>query len=149
MEVRTEHRLNGAALREELVEKYGGREALEGKAAKGDAEAEEDLMQLELFEKEPSRLKHEYTITTVHRLKEREILLTRPRLRMIACVSRAAKARKPLGVTDLAKRLRRDKKNVSEDVQKLERLGLLRTKKEGQKKLVLPGGNEIHLILDA
>lgn len=149
MEVRIEHRLTGSTLREELIEKYGTQEALEAKAKKGDAEAGDDLMQLSLFEKDASRLKHEYTITTVHRLHEKEILLTQPRLRMMNIVSKAARAQRPLGVTELATRLRRDKKNVSQEVEKLEKLGFLRTRREGQRKLVLPHGNEIHVIFDA
>lgn len=148
MELRTEHRLSGAELREELLERHGDIEALRRKAEAGDAEASDDLLQLTLLEKEPHRLRHEYTITTVFRLRDEEILLTRPRLRMMSVVSKAAKARKPLGVTELAKRLRRDKKNVSQEVGKLEKLGFLRTKREGQRKLVLPHGNEIHVIFD-
>lgn len=148
MELRTEHRLSGAELREEILERHGGLENLRKKAGAGDAEASDDLLQLTLLEKEPHRLRHEYTITTVFRLRDEEILLTRPRLRMMSVVSKAAKARKPLGVTELAKRLRRDKKNVSQEVGKLEKLGFLRTKREGQRKLVLPHGNEIHVIFD-
>ncbi len=48
----------------------------------------------------------------------------------------------------LSRLLKRDKKNVSQDVRKLEKLGFLRTRKEDLRKVVLPGGNEIHLILD-
>src|ERR1051325_25786 len=149
MELRTEHRLTGAALRDELLEKYGSREALDERAEAGNAEAGDDLLQLKLLETEPRRLRHEYTITTVYRLHDEELLLTRPRLRMMSMVSKAAKARKPLGVTELAKRLRRDKKNVSQEVGKLERLGFLRSRRECQRKNVLPHGNEIHVIFDA
>jgi predicted transcriptional regulator len=142
MEVQTEQRLTGRALREELREKYGDWEVLQAKAQAGDAEAADDLAQIALMEKEPTRLDHEYTITTIYRLKGQEILLTRPRLRMMEIVAKAAGAKRPLGVTELARKLKRDKKNVSEEVGKLEKMGFLRTKREGQRKLVFPLGKD-------
>lgn len=148
MELRTEHRLTGSALLAELLEKHGSRAAMQSKARAGDAEAGDDLLQVELMDREPARRQHEYVITTVYRLHEREILLTQPRLRMMSVVAKAAAAKRPLAVTDLAKRLRRDKKNVSTEVTKLVKLGFLRTRRVGQRKLVLPNGNELHLIFD-
>ncbi len=131
--------MTGAALREQILEKYGDVATLEARAS-DDAEAADDLVQIRLFDREPHRLRHEYTITTAYRLQAREILLTEPRLRMMRAVSRAAQAHQVLGVRDLAERLNREMRNVSQDVRKLERLGLLRTRRDGREKLVLPGG---------
>lgn len=148
MEIWIESTLNGRELREEILARHGSRAGVESAAKKGDVLAEDDLMMLDLIAAEPERLHHVHTIRESFFVDEAEFLLTVPRLKLVSAVRRAAKARHPLGVTDLARRLRRDKKNVSEDVAKLERWGLVRTRREGSRKLVLPGGDEIRVVLD-
>lgn len=145
MEIRIQRRLTGRSLRDEILERYGSVEELERRAEEGDAVAWNDLADLRLFEEDPRRLGYDMTVTTIGTLTAEELdLLTPTRM---ALLNFLATADEPHNVTELAEALGRDKKNVSEDLDILEELGLVETRREGRERLSRPLGNDIHIVL--
>lgn len=148
MEIRVEETLTGRAYLERILERYGSREALERAARRAGAhEARDDLLTVEVLEEEPGRLAATMTVSTVTTLSEADLeRLTPKRLQTLDFLSRRGA---PMNVSDLADALGRDKKNVSEDLQVLDELGLVDRVRRGREKLSRPLGNEIRIVLDA
>lgn len=145
MEIRIERRLTGEALREEILERYGSREALEEAAEAGDAEARSSLADLRLLEEDPSRLQADHRIESILTLSADELDRLSPK--RLALLEFLAEADRPYNVTELAGALGRDKKNVSEDLEILGDLGLVESVRRGREKLSKPRGNDIHIVL--
>lgn len=145
MEIRIEEVLTGRALRDRILAKYGSREALERKAKGRDARARVDLVDLRHLDEEPARLDLEWTLQEVGELDARDFgRLTPSRLRLLARLSTASRE---LNVTELAARVRRDKKNVSDDLRVLEALGLVRKVRRGRETFATPAGSQIRITL--
>lgn len=146
MEIRVVERLSGRAWRDRILAHYGSRENLARLARRRkNPEAWNDLMDLRLLEERPERLDEEFRVTTIGVLSPEDLdRLTPQRLRLL---SRIASSKRPLNITELARALRRDKKNVSEDVRVLEGLGLVETRREGREKIAETPGREVSIIL--
>lgn len=144
MEIRVEERLTGEEVRSRLLEKYGSLARLTASAAKPQAyEAKDDLLEWKLLDN-ASRRRLTFKVATVTTLRSTEVQrITPERLRVYQSLARA---RRPVNVTRLAKLLRRDKKNVSQDVEILRRMGLLRATQRGREKVVETRGNEIRVV---
>lgn len=144
MEIRVEERLTGEEVRTNLRQKYGSLASRVAKAAERRAyEAKDDLLEWRLLE-DAARRTSTFKVATVTTLSPSAIQrITPERLRIYQSLARA---RKPVNVTRLARQLRRDKKNVSEDVEILRRMGLLRATSRGREKLVSTRGNEIRVV---
>lgn len=114
----------------QILEKYGSVEEVPRRASRKRAyEAKDDLLDLRLLEKDPSRLQMPYRVLTVSRLTPEDVeRLTRTRLRLLESL---AAATEPLNVTELAARLGRGKRNVSDDVRILADVGLVRAIRRG------------------
>jgi predicted AAA+ superfamily ATPase len=148
MEIRVERRLTGREYREEILSRHGSRSELEARAEEGDARAQDDLLDLELLEEDPNRLEVEYEVETVAELDAGELArLTPERLRLLAALPSRSDD-ETTNVTGLARELGRDKKNVSEDLQLLEDLGLLDLVPRGREKIVRPPADEVHIVLE-
>lgn len=144
MEIRVERHVTPERLREEILRRYGSLEVLEQIAAAGSREAEVDLVTFRHVDREePGGM---YTISTILELEPDELeALTPQRMRLLTHIRRT---RSPMGVSDLAEHLARDKKNVSEDLAALSRMGLVTMERQGRKKIARPLGDEIHIIFD-
>lgn len=146
MEITVEERMTGRRLRERILAKYGSREALERMALDPHAgEAHNDLADLQLLDEDPRRLDSEMRVASICIFDPDEIdELTPARLRLLDTLARSKRG---LSVTQLAARAKRDKKNVSEDLKILCRLGLVEMQKRGREKIPRPLGNSIHIVL--
>lgn len=145
MEIRVKTRMRGARLRERILERWGSRERLEEKASTGSSEAREDLFTLDRLEEDPARLKAQHERTTVTSVAPNRLArLTETRLDLL---DRIAASREPKNISQLARETRRDKKNVSEDAELLEELGLVERVEDGRAKRVRLRGSEISIEL--
>lgn len=146
MEIQVEERLTGRQLRDRILARYGSREALENVARrKGENEAKDDLFHLRLFDEKPSRLLDRMAITTVSTLEPDDLgRLTPERLRLVNFIARQ---KRPVNLSQIVQGLRRDKKNVSEDLRVLEKLGILSLSKAGRDLRPQLLGNEIHIVV--
>lgn len=146
MEIRVTETMNGHDLRAHILERWGSQEALEQEAQRGDAEAQDDLFMLERLDEDPHRLEVEHSRTTVTTVSTGSLArLTKKRLALLDHVQ-ASKA--PLNVSQLARRVDRDKKNVSEDLALLETLGLIERVQQGREKTVRTRGTQIQIDLE-
>lgn len=145
MEIRIERRLTGQALREEILQRHGSRQALVDAAEAGDTAARSDLADLRLLEEDPRRLQADHHVESVLTVAPEELDRLTPK--RLALLEFLAEADRPYNVTELAGALGRDKKNVSEDLQILEDLGLVESVRRGREKLTKPRGNDIHIVL--
>lgn len=145
MEITIEQELLGRELRDQILDRYGTREALEQAAADGNTLAKSDLGDLRLLEEDPRRLEVKTWIRDIITLEKDEIqLLTPARLELLEHLVTEASDE---NVTELAKTLGRDKKNVSEDLALLADLGLIFYKRRGRSKIPRVLGSEIHIRL--
>ncbi len=147
MEIRIEEEMTGRERRDRIISKYGSRERLEALATE-DAPAviRDDLWTLELLEKDTSRLDSVFQLETIIHLDPDELQqFTGKRLQLLEAM---AASDEPLNVTELAARVGRDKKNVSEDLQLLADLGLIERERRGREKVAWPRANEIRIVLD-
>lgn len=146
MEIRIEQRITGRQRHDRIVTKYGSREQLERLAAEeGDPVIHDDLWTLDRLEEDPSRLDTVYHLETIIQLDPGELQqFTGKRLELLETL---AENEEPLNVTQLAARLDRDKKNVSEDLKLLEDLGLIERQRRGREKVAWPRANEIRILL--
>lgn len=139
-------RMTGAQYKAWLIEGHGSLEEIALKAKGKGVEAnlaKSILADLKQFEEEPGRLKQ---LMTIRDSLDREALrhLTGFKMDIIELIEEMGRAR----VTDIAERAGKDKKNVSEAVSDLERLGVLRSKREGREKYVEPvKGAKIEITL--
>lgn len=145
MEITIEQEMMGHERRDQILERYGSREALEEQAAQGDRLAKSDLVSLDLLEEDPRRLEVKTWIRDIITLEKDEIqLLTPARLELLEHLVTEAGDE---NVTQLAATLGRDKKNVSEDLSLLADLGLIFYKRQGRSKIPRVLGTEIHIRL--
>lgn len=146
MEIRVEERLTGRQLRDRILAKYGSRSNLDSLASKkGQTEARDDLFQLRLFEEDPRRLRQRMSLTTVSTLSPEDVArLTPERLRLVNYI---AGQKTPANLSRIVEHLRRDKKNVSEDLRVHEELGIVSLTKQGRELRPQLLGNEIHIIV--
>lgn len=129
-----------------ILAQYGSRQALE-RAAKDprNALAQLHLVDLQHFEQDPRRLDLEQRTVTITILTPEELdLLSPARVRLLHAL---ATAEEELNVTALAAAAGRDKKNVSEDLKVLVRLGLVRMVQRGREALPHPAGRRIEILL--
>ncbi len=140
MEIRIRRRMTGRQLREHLLEKYGDREAIEGHADAGVADAKDALFNLHLFDEDPSRLEDDIVVEDIVVLDHNDLSkLTETRLRILKTLRELGET----NVKDLTAHLKRDPKNVSRDVAYLESFGLIEAHRHGKEKCLLAAGNEI------
>lgn len=146
MEIRVEQKLTGRELRSQILARYGTVEHLAQLASrKGALDAQDDLATLREFEEDPTRLSLSTVVTTIGRLATKDLeRLTPERLRVLDVL---ASRRDAPSLTILAQRLRRDKKNVSEDLRLLTRLKLVTVDRHGKELLARPLGSEIRILL--
>lgn len=146
MEIRVTATMSGRRFRERILERWGSREALERKAREGHAEAEEDRFMLDRLAEDPARLDAEHERTAVTFVGSDQLSrLTEKRLALLEAVGSAGE---PLNVSELARRVGRDKKNVSEDLALLEELGLVERIEHGREKTVRIRGTRISIDLE-
>lgn len=144
MEIRLTRHMTLRQRIDELIGWYGSEANVLAAAERGDPEAQAGLLDLALLHESPGQLDVEQ--------KMEEILLLEP-----ADLAKLTPARwalmEALGdgppLAELGRRLGRDKKNISDDVRILERMGLLRTRTEGRTKRVWLRGDEVILKLPA
>lgn len=147
MEIRIEERLTGQAYKERLLSEYGSLAALRKAAKQGTTTAKSDLADLRLLLEDPDRLQQEFKVSTISTISPADLeRLTPQRLRLLA---KLAAMPGPIKMGLLTSKLRRDKKNVSKDVQVLKELGLVDAVRHGRETLVQPMGTEIHISLAA
>lgn len=145
MEIRVKARLTGARLRQRILERWGSRQALEANAESGDPEAGEDLFTLDRLEEDPERMDALHERTTITSLGPDGLArLTETRLDLLDHV---AACEEPLNVSQLARETGRDKKNVSEDLELLETLGLIERIERGREKHVRLRGSRMSIEL--
>lgn len=146
MEIRIDERLTGRQVRDRILAQHGSREALERRARnRKDAQAWSDLQDLRLLDEDPRRLEEDLEVTTIAILTPEDLArLTPERLRLL---DHLAEADRPLNVTALAAALKRDKKNVSEDLGVLLDLGLVAMEVRGREKVPRALGREIRIVL--
>ncbi|MHB8585336.1 MAG: HVO_A0114 family putative DNA-binding protein [Thermoplasmatota archaeon] len=146
MEIKVEEALTGAEYKEQLLAKYGSRDAIEREARRPRAfEAKDDLIELRLLD-DPIRERLPYKVSTATTIRPGDLeRLTPKRLR---AYSQLARKREGMTITELAGRLHRDKKNVSRDVALLGKLGLVRSQVRGRRKVVRVKGRDIHIALE-
>lgn len=140
MEIRIRKQLTGADLRDAIMARYGDVDNIRKLAKKGDAEAKDALFNLGLLKEDPRRLKLEMRIEDVLKLDENDLSkLTWTRLHVLEVLRKLGEA----NVKQLTAALRRDPKNVSEDVACLMDYGLVTGHRVGKEKLLQPAGNQI------
>jgi DNA-binding transcriptional ArsR family regulator len=140
MEIRIKRQLTGRQMRDEILAKYGSREAVAKLAKKGDMEAKDALFNLKLFEEDPKRLKLDFQLQDVLLLDEADLSkLTWTRLHILKVLRELGEA----NVKQLTAALKRDAKNVSEDVACLMEYGLVTGHRQGKEKLLQVSGNQI------
>lgn len=148
MEIRVEERLTGREFYERILQKYGSRDALSD-AAKREAghEAQDDLLTIELLESDDSRLDEVFRVETISSLDAGDMArFTEKRLELLEAV---ATSDQPLNLTELSKKVSRDPKNVSQDLDILAELGLVTRVRRGREKIAHAEGREIHISLGA
>ena len=148
MEIRVSERMMGHELRDRILERHGSREALEAKAKKrSNVDARVDLVDLNLLEEDPRRLTMEMRLEEITKLTPKELeRLTGKRLRLLHYLG---KRREGVNLSRLSSGLRRDKKNISEDVRILEELGFVSVERDGRAIHIRLRGNQLHLDLTA
>lgn len=140
MEIRIQRQLTGRQLKDSILAKYGDAEAVAKLAKKGDMDAKDALFNLKLFEEDPKRLKLAYKIEDVLVLDEADLSkLTGTRLHVLEVLRELGEA----NVKQLTAALKRDAKNVSEDVATLMEYGLVTGHRQGKEKLLQASGNQI------
>ena len=140
MEIRIRRQLTGAQLRGEILREYGSQKELARLAKKGDADAKDALFNLRRFEEDPKRLKLDVRVDDVMLLDENDLSqLTWTRLHVLEVLRKLGEA----NVKQLTAALKRDPKNVSEDVACLMEYGLVTGHKHGKEKRLQPAGNQI------
>lgn len=140
MEIRVRRRLTGRQLREQLLEKYGDRESIEGRAEAGDADAQDALFNLDLLDEDPRRLDRVMVVEDVHTLDRNDLSkLTETRLLILDALRELGEA----NLKQLTEFLQRDPKNVSRDVAYLESYGLIEAHRHGREKRLHAAGTEI------
>ena len=140
MEIRIQRQLTGRQLRDSILATYGGAEAVAKLAKKGDMEAKDALFNLKLFEEDPKRLKLAHKIEDVLVLDDADLSrLTGTRLHVLEVLRNLGEA----NVKQLTAALKRDAKNVSEDVACLMEYGLVTGHRQGKEKLLQASGNQI------
>ncbi|MEK6974919.1 MAG: hypothetical protein AABY18_01090 [Candidatus Thermoplasmatota archaeon] len=140
MEIRIKRQMTGLEMRTEILAKYGSREAVAKLAKKGDMEAKDALFNLKLFEEDPKRLKLDFHLQDVLLLDEADLSkLTWTRLHVLEVLRELGE----VNVKQLTAALKRDAKNVSEDVACLMEYGLVTGHRDGKEKLVQLAGNQI------
>lgn len=144
MEIRIRRRLTGRALREQILEKYGGREAVESQAEAGDPDAKDTRFNLSLFDEDPSRLDEDVLVEEIHLLDQNDLSkLTETRLHILQPLQEKGET----NVEDLTAHLKRNPKNVSRDVAYLESLGLIEAHRNGKENRLQTAGNEIMITV--
>lgn len=145
MEIRIIERLMGRELRDRILARWRSRGALEKAARRPDAyDAKAALAHLAVLEEAPHQLDQEMTVTTVGVLGPGEVrMLTGIRLELLETVLHAQGG---INVTGLAAHVGRDKKNVSEDLKFLARIGLVRMDRRGREAFPHATGAEIRII---
>lgn len=160
MEIRVEERLTGEALRDRILSRYGSRQALEEQAnqeadrdeAEGGpdpaaADAQADLATLRTLEEDPDRLEARMRVARTALLEAEDLAkLTPARLQLLPVLAENREAGR--NITELADHLDRDKKNVSEDVEVLQHLGLADARREGRSKIPFLPDAEIAIRID-
>jgi predicted transcriptional regulator len=140
MEIRIQRRLKGSDSRALILAQYGDRGNLERYAAAGDAEAKDALFNLRLLEEDPSRRRRTTLLVDVIALEEADLSkLTGTRLHILEVLRGMGQ----VNLQQLTRRLKRDAKNVSEDVACLMEYGLITGRRQGREKLLAVAGNQI------
>lgn len=140
MEIRIQRQLTGRQFKDGILAKYGDVEAVAKLAKKGEMEARDALFNLKLFEEDPKRLKLAHKIEDVLVLDDADLSrLTGTRLHVLEVLRDLGEA----NVKQLTAALKRDAKNVSEDVACLMEYGLVTGHRQGKEKLLQASGNQI------
>lgn len=140
MEIRIRRRLTGRQLRKRILEKYGDRESVEGRAEADDPDAKDSLFNLELLEEDPNRLDDDMVVEEILVLDHNDLSkLTETRLRILDALRELRDA----NLKELTAHLKRDAKNVSRDVAYLESYGLIEAHRHGREKHLQAAGSEI------
>lgn len=140
MEIRIKRQMTGRQMQDGILAKYGSEEAVAKLAKKGDMEAKDALFNLKLFEEDPKRLKLDFQVQDVLVLDEADLSrLTWTRLHVLEVLRELGEA----NVKQLTAALKRDPKNVSEDVACLMEYGLVTGYRSGKEKRLQPAGNQI------
>lgn len=140
MEIRIRRQLTGSDLRREILSRYGSADEVAKRARKGDADAKDAMFNLRLLEEDPKRLKLQTRVEDILTLTEKDLSkLTWTRLHVLEVLRKLGEA----NVKELTAALKRDPKNVSEDVDLLIQYGLVQGHKVGKEKILQPAGNLI------
>lgn len=140
MEIRIKRQMTGRQMQDGILAKYGSPEAVTKLAKKGDMEAKDALFNLNLFDEDPKRLKLEFQLQDVMTLDEADLSkLTWTRLRVLEVLRELGEA----NVKQLTAALKRDPKNVSEDVACLMEYGLVTGHRQGKEKRLQASGHQI------
>lgn len=145
MEIRITRRIRGRDEVEKALAKYGTRERVEEVArADPDSDANRWLLSLQLADEDPSTLDEWSDSTEVWELEPDDIrLLTATRMELLDKVMQMDHT----SISDLQRAVKRDYKRVYEDIQILERLHTVETRKEGGRRIVRPVGQILHIAI--
>lgn len=145
MEIRVTAQMRGTELRDRILERWGSVDALEEEADAGNGQAKDDLFTLERLEEDPDRLEGLHERTTITVLEPGELArLTEKRLDLL---DHLATDQRALNVSQLAREVERDKKNVSRDLELLGAIGLVERIEQGREKLVRLAGTRMSIEL--
>lgn len=140
MEIRIRRHLTGRELHAAILSRYGSAAAVAKLARKGDAEAKDAQFNLRLLDQDPARLKLNVRVEDVLVLEDADLSrLTGTRLHLLEVLRGLGET----NVKQLTAALKRDAKNVSEDVACLMEYGLVTGHREGKQKRIQAAGNEI------
>lgn len=140
MEIRVRRQLTGRELRDEFLEKYRDRETMRKLADGGDVRAGDALWNLDRFEEDPRRLDVETTIEHITILDRNDLsVLTETRLRLVQVLREQGE----MNLKRLSQAVGRNVKNVSDDLEELESLGLILSHRVGRERRIRAVGEEI------
>lgn len=140
MEIRIRRSLTGRQLRDQILSRYGSREAIEGKAKAGDVDAQDGLWNLQLIEEDASRLDEVMEVEDLIVLEHNDLSkLTKTRLALLSVLREMGETT----LMELTEAVGRDQKNVSKDIAFLSAYGLVEAHRHGRHRHLSAAGNEI------
>jgi predicted transcriptional regulator len=143
MEITVARETTGQQILDDLEAQYGSLKKLQEKSRRrGNRQAQEDWLTASDILAARERREARWTQATTYLLKPREMkLLTPARLELVEWLHKSR--RQDINVRDLARRLKRDKKNVSKDLRILCGLHLVEIRREGRQAFPRGAGNKI------
>lgn len=141
MDIRITRRIRPRQIIDSMLAEHGSRQAVEAAAKQDpDSDANHALLYFQLADEDPPVLDEWTTDTVVWELEPHEIrLFTGTRIALLDAIAQT----EGQSISALQRAVKRDYKRVQNDVDILERLGAVRTHREGRKRIVEARGTEL------